>query len=73
MYRAAQRNKLVELAAAAKQLDRLLDGNGSDDEDHFGEAFAAAGLDMKAADVDALAPARRRPTTTRSLAPRRRR
>ena len=35
------RNKLVELAAAAKQLDRLLDGNGSDDEDHFGEAFAA--------------------------------
>ena len=49
------RNKLVELAAAAKQLDRLLDGNGSDDEDHFGEAFAAAGLDMKAADVDALA------------------
>ena len=49
------RNKLVELAAAAKQLDRLLDGNGSDDEDHFGEAFAAAALDMKAADVDALA------------------
>ena len=49
------RNKLVELAAAAKQLDRLLDGNGSDDEDHFGEAFAAAGLDMRAADVDALA------------------
>ena len=33
------RNKLVELAAAAKQLDRLLDGNGSDDEDHFGEAL----------------------------------
>ena len=49
------RNKLVELAAAAKQLDRLLDGNGSDDEDHFGEAFAAAALDMRAADVDALA------------------
>ena len=49
------RNKLVELAAAAKQLDRLLDGNGSDDEDHFGEAFAAAALDMKVADVDALA------------------
>ena len=44
LYRGrAARNKLVELAAAAKQLDRLLDGNGSDDEDHFGEAFAAAG------------------------------
>ena len=56
LYRGrAARNKLVELAAAAKQLDRLLDGNGSDDEDHFGEAFAAAGLDMRAADVDALA------------------
>ena len=56
LYRSrAARNKLVELAAAAKQLDRLLDGNGSDDEDHFGEAFAAAGLDMRAADVDALA------------------
>ena len=56
LYRGrAARNKLVELAAAAKQLDRLLDGNGSDDEDHFGEAFAAAALDMRAADVDALA------------------
>ena len=51
----AARNKLVELAAAAKQLDRQLDGNGSDDDDHFGEAFAAAALDMKVADVDALA------------------
>ena len=51
----AARNKLVELAAAAKQLDRQLDGHGSDDADHFGEAFAAAALDMKAADVDALA------------------
>jgi len=49
------RNKLVELAAAAKQLDRQLDGHGSDDADHFGEAFAAAALDMKVADVDALA------------------
>ena len=49
------RNKLVELAAAAKQLDRQLDGHGSDDDDHFGEAFAAAALDMKVADVDALA------------------
>ena len=51
----AARNKLVELAAAAKQLDRQLDGHGSDDADHFGEAFAAAALDMKVADVDALA------------------
>ena len=51
----AARNKLVELAAAAKQLDRQLDGHGSDDDDHFGEAFAAAALDMKVADVDALA------------------
>ena len=51
----AARNKLVELAAAAKQLDRQLDGKGSDDADHFGEAFAAAALDMRAADVDALA------------------
>ena len=50
----AARNKLVELAAAAKQLDRQLDGHGSDD-DHFGEAFAAAALDMRPADVDALA------------------
>ena len=49
------RNKLVELAAAAKQLDRQLDGHGSDDDDHFGEAFAAAALDMRPADVDALA------------------
>ena len=49
------RNKLVELAAAAKQLDRQLDGNDRDDEDHFGEAFAAAALDMRPADVDALA------------------
>ena len=51
----AARNKLVELAAAAKQLDRQLDGHGSDDDDHFGEAFAAAALDMRPADVDALA------------------
>jgi hypothetical protein len=51
----AARNKLVELAAAAKQLDRQLDGHGSDDADHFGEAFAAAALDMRPADVDALA------------------
>ena len=51
----AARNKLVELAAAAKQLDRQLDGHGSDDEDHFGEAFAAAALNMRTADVDALA------------------
>ena len=51
----AARNKLVELAAAAKQLDRQLDGNGRDDDDHFGEAFAAAALDMRPADVDALA------------------
>ncbi len=49
------RNKLVELAAAAKQLDRQLDGKESDDADHFGEAFAAAALDMRTADVDALA------------------
>ena len=49
------RNKLVELAAAAKRLDRQLDGHGSDDDDHFGEAFAAAALDMRPADVDALA------------------
>ena len=51
----AARNKLVELAAAAKQLDRQLDGNESDDDDHFGEAFAAAALDMRPADVDTLA------------------
>ena len=51
----AARNKLVELAAAAKQLDRQLDGKESDDADHFGEAFAAAALDMRVADVDALA------------------
>ncbi len=56
LYRSrAARNKLVELAAAAKQLDRQLDGHGSDDADHFGEAFAAAALDMRPADVDALA------------------
>ena len=56
LYRSrAARNKLVELAAAAKQLDRQLDGNGRDDDDHFGEAFAAAALDMRPADVDALA------------------
>ena len=51
----AARNKLVEVAAAAKQLDRQLGGYDRDDEDHFGEAFAAAALDMRAADVDALA------------------
>ena len=56
LYRSrAARNKLVELAAAAKQLDRQLDGNDRDDADHFGEAFAAAALDMRPADVDALA------------------
>ena len=56
LYRSrAARNKLVELAAAAKQLDRQLGGYDRDDEDHFGEAFAAAALDMRAADVDALA------------------
>ena len=33
------REQVSRAAAAAKQLDRLLDGNGSDDEDHFGEAL----------------------------------
>lgn len=52
----AARAKLVELHVAAKQLDRRLAGDvEEEDDDHFGADFAAAALEMRPADVDALA------------------
>jgi len=51
----AARAKLVELHVAAKRLDRRLAGEVEEEDDHFGVNFAAAALEMRPADVDALA------------------